>query len=84
VVEMGMADQQDFGIAEAKPQLLDARPDERDRSFKTAVDENVSLRRGDQVYAQPFAPDEINVADDVVRWEWAPDSPMREWSGRTR
>jgi hypothetical protein len=67
VVEVSMADQQDLYVAETKPQLFDALPNERDRGSQIAVDQNVSGGRRNQVRGQPPAAHIIDVADHAMR-----------------
>ena len=62
VVKMGVADEQDLDVAEMKSQFLHAFPDERRGSLETAVDQDVSLRRRDQVGGKPSTSDVIDVA----------------------
>ena len=69
MIEVGMADQQDFDIAEAESQVFDVLPDRGDGAFEIAIDENVALRCRDQVGGQVFAADVIDIGDDLVRWK---------------
>src|SRR4051812_42464699 len=65
-----MADQQDLDVLELEPELLDAGSDERDIRFEIAVDENVPLRRGDQIVRQPLAADVVEIARNAEGWKW--------------
>ena len=49
VVGVGVADEQDFDVGELEAKLLDAVADLRGRSFEVGVDEDVALRRDDEV-----------------------------------
>src|SRR4029077_6392398 len=66
VIPMRVADQENLGVAEAKPQFFHARPNHRHGFFQIAVDQNISLRRGDQINGEPLAADVINISDDPV------------------
>jgi len=48
MIHVRMADEKNLDIAEVEAQLLDALLDLRRGAFEVAVDEDVSLRRGDQ------------------------------------
>ena len=65
VVIVGVADEKDFDVAEFEAEGLDASADQRDRGFKTAVDEDVALRRDDEIGGEIFAADVIEVAGDA-------------------
>src|SRR5258708_21176775 len=67
MVEVGMTDQQNLDITEAEPQFFNALAQKRNRSFEIAVDQDVSLRRRDQVSSQPAAATVVNVADHAIR-----------------
>src|ERR1700722_17640011 len=67
MIEVCVTDQQDFHILKTKAQLLDAGANERHGAFETAVNEDASLRRRDQIRRQPFGADVVDVADDAVR-----------------
>ena len=69
VIEMRVADQQNLDIAEVKSQALDILLDRGHGAFEIAIDENVALRRRDQVGGQVLAADVVNVGDDLVRRE---------------
>ena len=69
VIEMRVADEQNLRVAELQSQFLHALLDQRHGILEPGVDQDISVRRNDQVDSQAFAADEIYVADDVVRWE---------------
>src|SRR5690349_21398232 len=64
---MGVADEQDLYIGEAKAELFDAVADEGDVGVHAAVDEDMALRRGDEIGGQAFAAHIVDVGDDAVR-----------------
>jgi hypothetical protein len=66
VIPMRVADQENLDVAEVKAQLFDTVSYQRDRACKTAVDQNVALRRRDQVGGQALAPDVVDIANDSV------------------
>src|SRR5262249_24839135 len=67
VVPVGMADEKNLGIAEVEPKFLNALANYGNRTLKAAIDENVSLRSGDQVRSQPLASYVVNVAGHMMR-----------------
>ena len=75
-----------FDVFELEPQLFDAGLDERDVRLEIAVDENVALRRGDQIVRESLASHVVQVSGDLERWEglgpvpWAVGVPApRRW-----
>jgi hypothetical protein len=67
VVPMAVAEQQGVWSGEAKPELLDVRANLRNRTLEAAVDEDVSLRSGDEVIREAFASDVVEIPGDA---EW--------------
>src|SRR5207237_222931 len=65
-----MADQENLHIAELEAELLDAGANQWDVRLEIAVDEDVALRRRDEVIRQPFAADVIQIAGDPERRKW--------------
>ena len=62
-----------------KPSVLDRFLDLRRRGFEIAVDEDVALRRGDQVGGQVLAADVVEIAGDA---EWREGrGPLRRVGG---
>src|SRR4051812_5854560 len=64
-----MTDQEDLDIGELESQFFDARSNERYVRFEIAVDENVPLRRGDEIVRQSFAANIVQIFGDAVRWK---------------
>ncbi len=62
VVVVRVADEQDFDVSEFESKRLDALADERGRRRKVAVDEDVALRRDDEVGGEVLAADVIQTA----------------------
>ena len=56
-------------IAHRESELLDALLDRLRGVANTAVDEDVSLRRRDQIGREVVASDPVDVPDDFERWE---------------
>ncbi len=69
VVPMRVADEENLNVAELKSQFFDAVANQRDGGFETAVDEDVALRRGNQVGGEALAPDVVDISDDAIRRE---------------
>lgn len=69
VIVMRMADEQNFYVAEFEPKLLDTLLNLRRRGREIAVDEDVSLRRGDQERREVPAAHVIHVADHAIGTE---------------
>jgi len=65
VIPVRVADQEDLDVAELEPELLDARFDQRNVRLEIAVDEDVPLRRGDEIVRQPFAADVVQIPGDA-------------------
>src|SRR6185369_5872247 len=63
VVPVRMADEENLGVGEMKPEFLNALANQGNGSLQAAVDEDVSLRSGDQVGSQPLASYVIDVAN---------------------
>src|SRR3954451_6700427 len=62
-----MTDEEDLDIGELETQLFDARSNERDVRFEIAVDENVPLRRGDEIVREPLAADIVQISGEAKR-----------------
>jgi len=56
VIPVRVADQQNLCVFEFESELFDARLDQRHICLQIAVDQNVPLRRGDQIICQPLLP----------------------------
>src|SRR4029077_14056119 len=67
MIEVRMADQQDFHIAEVKAEFFDAGLNLWNRLLQIAVDQNVPLRCGDQHSRESFAADIVDVSGHLVR-----------------
>src|ERR1039457_404405 len=65
VVIVGVTDEQYFDIAEFKAEGLDVLGDGGDRGLKAAVDEDVALRRDEEIGGEIFAADVIEVTGDA-------------------
>jgi hypothetical protein len=66
---MALIDQEDFDVAELEAELFDARTNERDVFLEVTIDQNVTLRRRDQIVCEALAADVVQVADDPERWK---------------
>ena len=69
VVVVGVADEQDFDVAEIEAERFDALADLRRGRCEIAVDEDVALRRDDEVGGEIFAADVVEIAGDAERRE---------------
>ena len=67
MIPVGVADQKDFDVAELESELLDARPNERNAFFETAVDQHVPSRCRDKIARQALA---ANVVQVPGNGEW--------------
>src|SRR5208283_471682 len=67
MIEVRMADQENFHIVEMKAKFFDAGLNLWDRTLEIAVDQNVSLRRGDQKSRESFAAEVVDVSGHLVR-----------------
>ena len=67
VIEVGMTDEKNFGVAEIEAQCFDALLDLERRRREVAVDQDVSLGGDDQVRSKVFAAYVVKVARDA---EW--------------
>src|SRR5437764_13443978 len=64
---MRMAAENDFDVAEFEAELFNAGAYERNRFFIVGIDQDVSLRRGDQITPKILRADEIHVPDNLMR-----------------
>src|SRR5688500_14578003 len=63
-----MTAQDDSNVLQLEPELLDAPPDRWKLPLVAAVDEDVPLRRGDQIGRMlRFGTDEVEIPDDLER-----------------
>ena len=67
VVEMRMRVEQLLDVGDLEAELLDVRLDLRVRLGQAGVDENMTLRRGDQERREARGADVVDVADDAER-----------------
>jgi hypothetical protein len=65
VIGVGLAVEEDFGIGEAEAQGLDVLADLRNGRGQVRIDEDVALRRGDQVRTEIVAAYVVKVAEDA-------------------
>ena len=70
MIPVRMADQQHLDIAELESQLLDARLDHRHVRLEVTGDEDVTLRRRDQIVRETLASDLVQVLGDPERGVW--------------
>src|SRR5262245_46044934 len=70
MVAVSMRDQQDLDVTKAKLELLDALLNEWYFRLKGTVDQDVALRRRDQVRGIIRLANIVHVTDDLVGWEW--------------
>jgi hypothetical protein len=70
MVEMGVADQQDFDIAKLESKLFYARSNEWNTLSEIGVDEDVSGGCRYQVAREIAAADVIEIAGDPERGKW--------------
>jgi hypothetical protein len=61
-----MGSEQDFRVLQFETQGFHAALDERRGSFEACVDENIALRRRDEVAGQVVSADVIYVSDDAM------------------
>jgi hypothetical protein len=62
VIPVSVTDEQDLDIAILEPKPFDARSNERNIGFQIAVDEDVSLGRGDQVVREALTPNVVQIS----------------------
>ena len=67
MVPVRVADEQDLDVAELESEFLDAGANQRDVGLEIAVDQDVPLRRRDQVVREPLAADVVEIAGDPER-----------------
>jgi hypothetical protein len=67
VVEVRLAVEQEFRIRPLEPQLLHARANLRRRRFEVGVDQDVPVRRGDEVCRQVLTADIVEIVSDLER-----------------
>lgn len=67
VIAMGVAAEQDPGVAEFESELFDVGLEERDRRLEVAINKDVALGRRDQKRSELAGAHEINVSDHLVR-----------------
>src|SRR6516225_8931612 len=65
VIEVSVADEEDFRVAEFEPEHFDALADQCGRGLKIAVYQEVALRRDDKIRGEIFAADIVEVAGDA-------------------
>ena len=69
MIAVRVADENDFRVAVFEAELLDALLDERQILFEVGVDQDVALRRVDQVDGQIGGADIVEIAGDLKRWK---------------
>jgi hypothetical protein len=62
-----MTDEEDLDVGELESQFFDAGSNQRYIRFEIAVDEDVPLRRGDEIVREPFAADVVEISGDAKR-----------------
>src|SRR6185295_12784904 len=67
VIVVCMTDQENLYVSELEAELLHAGPNHWHTLFEITVDENMSLRRRDQITRQPLASDVIEIVRDFER-----------------
>src|SRR4030088_753601 len=75
VIPVRMTDQQNPYVSEPESQSFYTGPNEGNARLEIAVDENVALRRGDEIIRKAFASDVVETPGDA---EW------RKWLGPVR
>ena len=70
VVPVRVADEEDFCVAEFEAEFFDAGLNQRHALFEAAVDEDVSVGRGDEIRRQAFAADVVEIAHHAMRRKW--------------
>jgi hypothetical protein len=65
VVEVGMAADDKLDVRQLETEFLDAALDPRRRDRQTRIEQDMSLRRGDQKGAHPHCSDEMDVSDEM-------------------
>src|SRR5262245_42311890 len=71
MVAVGMGSEKNFGIGELESELLNRLRNRGYIPFVRTVDQNIPLRGYDEERAQRSRADVIDVADDLMRREWA-------------
>ena len=67
MVVMRLRVEQDLYVAQLEPELFNVRLYQRHRLGKSAVDQDMPLRRGDQERCDLRRPDVVNIANDLER-----------------
>ena len=67
VIEVRVAREHDLDVAQLEPELLDVRRDDRRHLGRAGVDEDVALRRDDQIRSDVLRADVVDVADQAKR-----------------
>ena len=65
MIAVRVTDEQDFDVAEVEAERFDAFSDQRYRGFEVRIDEDKPARRGDEIRAEIFAADVIEISCDV-------------------
>src|SRR4029453_2704274 len=69
MITMCMSAEQNLGVGELEPQLLDRLFNRRHVPLIRTVDEDIPLRRNNEEGTQRFCSNVVKVADDLVRRE---------------
>lgn len=69
MVAMRVTAQNDLEVLDFEPELCNGVADHRIVTFVIGVDDDVTLRRGDEKTRQALGANVVHVADDFVRWE---------------
>ena len=79
VVAMRVAAQENLDVGKFESQFLDRGANDRHRRLETAVDQNVTFWRGDQIRRELLGAD-VDVADYLVRRNGLLNSACRFWA----
>lgn len=80
MIVMGVAIEQDLDVCKAKAELLDVLLNLRDRFIEAAVEQDVTVRSGDQIRTNFRGTDVVHVADDSIWFNWlVPGSGLFGW-----
>ena len=62
-------DDQASRVTELEAQLFDARANDRHRSLKAGVDDDMALARSDEISRKPLGADIVEIVGDAMRRE---------------
>ena len=65
-----MAREQDLNVTKLEPERFDVRANERNSSFKAGIDEDVTVRGGNEIAREALRADVVKAIGNAMRGKW--------------